>query len=157
QNGDSDLWMKPLKGSGVRAVALVNHRATAAATIGFKWSDIGLDSGEASVRDLWQHADRGIFDGGYEASVPPYGTVLLKVTGTPPPLPHGAIFLSDMLWTHASNYWGPVERDQSNGEKAPGGGHKITIAGRSYDKGLGTHAGSLIRYRLGARCSSFTV
>jgi alpha-galactosidase len=156
QDGTSDLWFKPLQGSGVRAVALVNHSSTAAAQIAFKWVEIGLADGAATVRDLWEHTDLGSFQSGYSATVPPEGTVVLKVTGAPPPLPRGATFLSDLVWTYAASYWGPVERDMSNGEKLPGDGHSLSIAGQTYAKGLGSHAGSLIRYRLGGRCSSFS-
>jgi alpha-galactosidase len=156
QDGNSDLWLKPLEGSGVRAVALVNHSSTAAAQIAFRWVEIGLADGAATVRDLWEHKDLGRFDGGYTATVPPYGTVLVKVSGAPPPLPRGPTFLSDLGWTYAASYWGPVERDSSNGEKLPGDGRPLSIAGHGYPKGLGSHAGSLIRYRLGGRCSSFT-
>jgi alpha-galactosidase len=49
-----------------------------------------------------------------------------------------------------------VERDLSNGEKLPGDGHPLSVAGHVYAKGLGSHAGSLIRYRLGGRCTTFT-
>jgi alpha-galactosidase len=153
RNGDSEMWMKPLQGSGVRAVALVNRSRSDAATIAFKWTDIGLADGMATVRDLWQHADRGAFAGGWSAEVPPDGTVLLKVTGAPPPLPHGTMALTDLDWTYAASYWGPVERDHSNGEEEAGDGHPLTVAGQTFARGLGTHAGSLVRYRLGGRCT----
>ena len=37
----------------------------------------------------------------------------------PPPPPTGTEYLSDLPWTSATNGWGPVERDRSNGETGP--------------------------------------
>ncbi len=49
------VWSKPLAGTNTRAVALFN-RGTAAASITVQWTDIGIPAGNATVRDLWQHA-----------------------------------------------------------------------------------------------------
>lgn len=35
----------------------------------------------------------------------------------------------DIPFLSASNGWGPVERDTSNGEQQPGDGHPITLNG----------------------------
>jgi hypothetical protein len=45
---------------------------------------------------------------------------------TPPPPPTGTVFVSDLAFLSATNGWGPVERDLSNGEIQPGDGHTIT-------------------------------
>jgi hypothetical protein len=34
------------------------------------------------VRDVWAHADLGVFDSGYTVSVPSHGAALLLVRGT---------------------------------------------------------------------------
>jgi glucose/arabinose dehydrogenase len=65
-------------------------------------------------------------------------------------------FLSDLQWTSATNGWGPVERDTSNGEHLAGDGNTITLNGATYSKGLGVHADSDVRYNLGGQCSRFT-
>ena len=65
-------------GHRVRAVMLFN-RTSDTAEISVNWSDIGLE-GDCLVRDLWEHEDKGIYDGEYSASVPSHGVVLLKVT-----------------------------------------------------------------------------
>ena len=65
-------------------------------------------------------------------------------------------YLSDMEWIEASNGWGPVERDTSNGETAAGDGNPITLDDVIYEKGLGTHAPSKVTYALGGDCSTFT-
>jgi hypothetical protein len=65
-------------------------------------------------------------------------------------------YLSDQQWLESQNYWGPVERDSSNGEQAAGDGHPLTIGGVTYAKGLGVHAPSDILFYNGEHCSSFT-
>ncbi|WP_329129157.1 NPCBM/NEW2 domain-containing protein [Streptomyces sp. NBC_01476] len=84
-------------------------------------------------------------------------TVTVPLTGSvtvfvPPPA--GTSYLSDLGWTAATNGWGPVEKDQSNGETAAGDGHPITISGTVYAKGLGTNAPSTVTYELGGLCST---
>jgi alpha-galactosidase len=69
----------------------------------------------------------------------------------------GTHALSDLTWASATNGWGPVERDRSNGEKAAGDGHTLTVNGTTYAKGLGTHAAGDVTYYLGRACSRLTV
>ncbi|MFD0369287.1 endo-alpha-N-acetylgalactosaminidase family protein [Streptomyces sp. NPDC127114] len=75
---------------------------------------------------------------------------------TLPPPPTADAWASDLDWTSASNGWGPVEKDGSNGETGTGDGGPLRIGGVTYAKGLGTHASAKIRYYLGGRCTSFT-
>jgi galactose oxidase len=65
-------------------------------------------------------------------------------------------FLSDQPWSFASNGWGPIERDHSNGDHLPNDGTALRLNGQVYDKGLGVHAPSRIRFRLDGHCSNFT-
>jgi glucose/arabinose dehydrogenase len=65
-------------------------------------------------------------------------------------------YLSDLTWTSATNAWGPVEKDKSNGEKAAGDGKTITLNTVTFAKGLGTNAASDIRYNLAGACSVFS-
>ena len=65
-------------------------------------------------------------------------------------------FLSDLSYTSATNAWGPIEKNQSNGEQGAGDGKPLTIGGQVYQKGLGVHAGSEIQYTLGGYCTTFT-
>jgi alpha-galactosidase len=79
QNG-LQIWSKPLGAGNVRAVALFN-RNSAAGSMTVSFTQIGLPNGPATVRDLWQHADLGTFDGSYTAStVPSHGVVMLRIT-----------------------------------------------------------------------------
>jgi alpha-galactosidase len=71
-----------------------------------------------------------------------------------PPAPKGTVALSDVPWVSATNGWGPVEKDMSNGETAAGDGRPISIRGTQYAKGLGTNATSDITYYLGGNCTS---
>jgi alpha-galactosidase len=73
------VWSKPLSGTNVRAVALLN-RDGSAASISVDFTQIGLSSGPASVRDLWQNADLGTSSGSYTATnVPSHGVVMLRI------------------------------------------------------------------------------
>jgi glucose/arabinose dehydrogenase len=47
-----------------------------------------------------------------------------------------------------TNGWGPIERDSSNGENREGDGGPIRLEGTTYDKGLGVHANSSIKFNL---------
>lgn len=64
-------------------------------------------------------------------------------------------YLSDQAWTAATNGWGLVERDKSNGEQAAGDGVAISLNAKKSTKGLGVHAASEIRYAINGGCSSF--
>jgi hypothetical protein len=64
-------------------------------------------------------------------------------------------FISDGAWSTVTNGWGPAEKDRSNGEQLAGDGLPLTLAGRTYAKGLGVHAGSNIRYAVNAACTTF--
>src|SRR5690606_32563236 len=64
-------------------------------------------------------------------------------------------YLSDMPWISAWNGWGPVERDRNNGENQGGDGGPLVINGTSFQKGLGAHANSDVRFDLGGACWSF--
>jgi alpha-galactosidase len=77
-DGGLEVWAKPLKQKGTVAVALFN-RSEADADVSASWSDVGLPPGKAKVRDLWAHADRGVFSDSFKANVPSHGVVMLKI------------------------------------------------------------------------------
>ncbi|MGO8750697.1 MAG: NPCBM/NEW2 domain-containing protein [Thermoguttaceae bacterium] len=76
KDGSREVWARPLV-DGTIAVGLFN-RGTEPATVKVTWSQLKL-AGPQPVRDLWQQRDAGQFDAAYEATVPPHGTVLVKV------------------------------------------------------------------------------
>lgn len=65
-------------------------------------------------------------------------------------------FVSDRAWTGAVSYFGPAERDQSNGERPAADGSVSTVNGVHYPKGIGTHAASDITVPLDGACTRFT-
>jgi hypothetical protein len=75
-------------------------------------------------------------------------------TAAAPP-PGGTTYISDMTFTQATNGWGPVERDRSNGEAGANDGTTLRLNGVAYTKGLGTHALSDVRVSLPAGCTRF--
>jgi hypothetical protein len=79
-----------------------------------------------------------------------------RIVGDYAPPPAGTVAVSDLPFLSATNGWGPVERDTSNGEQAAGDGKPITIAGQVYPKGLGTNSISDVQVYLGGKCTRFT-
>lgn len=75
--GNLQVWVKQLQ-DGSRAVALLN-RKDKPQRIAVLWTDLGI-SGRWKVRDLWNHEDKGAFDGRYSRMVPSHGTALLKLS-----------------------------------------------------------------------------
>ncbi|RZS63367.1 alpha-galactosidase-like protein [Agromyces ramosus] len=73
---------------------------------------------------------------------------------TPKPL-DGVNQLSDLEWLEQSNGYGPVERDQSNGQAAANDGRPIEIDDVTYAKGIGMHATGAVTAWLGGTCSTF--
>lgn len=76
----------------------------------------------------------------------------LLTQAAPPPPQHvpltGTTFMGELSPTSSSNGYGPVEINQSVGEGSANDGKRMSIDGRAYSRGLGTHAGSRIDYRL---------
>lgn len=149
--GNLEMWSRPIADTfTTRAVALFN-RGTNAATISVDWTAIGLATGPASVRDLWARSDLGVFSNRYSAIVPAHGAQLLKIAGAAP----SPVYVSDQHFRSADNGWGPVERDQSNGETAANDGRTLTLNGVTYSKGIGVHAPSRLECYLAGRVSRF--
>ncbi|MET0235221.1 MAG: glycoside hydrolase family 97 catalytic domain-containing protein [Kibdelosporangium sp.] len=68
----------------------------------------------------------------------------------------GNNYVSDLPFDSATNGWGPVERDMSNGESGGGDGRALSVAGTTYTKGIGVHAESDVVISLGGTCRTFT-
>ncbi|MBS1811906.1 MAG: PQQ-dependent sugar dehydrogenase [Acidobacteria bacterium] len=64
-------------------------------------------------------------------------------------------YLSDLNWASATNGWGPVEKDRSNGEQGATDGRTIALNGVTYQKGLGVHANSDVRFALNGAYKTF--
>jgi alpha-galactosidase len=154
QNGNLMVWAKPLAKSGDRAVVLLNA-TTKAAKLTASFTDIGLRRGEATVRDLWAHADLGTFRDRYSVTVEPHDASMVIVSGSEPTRPKGTVYLSDHPTTYAANPLGPFERNTTNGGQAAKDGKPIRIGGQTFEKGLGVAAPSALMYRLGPDCTTF--
>ena len=76
QNGELEVWSKPLSGGAV-AVGLFN-RGTSSAEMSVKLSDVGMASG-GKITDLWSGKTVKAKDGAVSASVAMHGVVLLRV------------------------------------------------------------------------------
>lgn len=70
--------------------------------------------------------------------------------------PAGSSYLGDLPQLSASNGWGPVEKDTSNGESNAGDGNPLTIGGTVFAKGLGVHAQSTVEFYAGGACTAVT-
>ena len=77
KDGETEIWLRPLSG-GAYAVGLFN-RGTADAHLEIKWEALELP-GKPRVRDLWAHKELGVKPGGFGATVPSHGVVLIRVS-----------------------------------------------------------------------------
>ena len=60
---------------------LLFNRSPTALAGNLTWAMLGLPPGtRAAVRDLWAHADQGVFTDVYSALVPPHDVVMIRVT-----------------------------------------------------------------------------
>ena len=78
-SGSTQIWAKSLQNPRTKAVLLFN-RGSSAQNIIVNWTDIGLVSGSASVRDLWTRTDRGTFSNSFTSSVSPHGVVMITIS-----------------------------------------------------------------------------
>jgi alpha-galactosidase len=77
-DGNSEVWVKPLAGSG-RALVLFN-RGDAPATIRATAEQLGYPpSVRARVRDLWAHKDLSRWSGSIQATVEPHGVAMFRI------------------------------------------------------------------------------
>lgn len=82
---------------------------------------------------------------------------LFLTTGPPIRASGTTLYVSDLVPVSATNGWGPVEKDKSNGDNATGDGRQLSLHSIKYNKGLGVHAPSEVHYSLvGMGCETFT-
>jgi len=78
QQGDSEIWTKPLSG-GRQAVLLLN-RGEQPTAIKAAWAQLGWPAAtRAGIRDVWAHRDLPRAAEGVTMTVPPHGVQLLVV------------------------------------------------------------------------------
>lgn len=156
---------KPLTGpgSGKSAVCLFNSSTNSSQTITVNWSDIGLPPGPAFVRDAFQQANVGYFTNSYTVTLSNQDCQLLTIDANAGPfLKTGTNYVSDLGylagWTNfglgswpldANGFLFPPQLD------AKAGGGPLTLAGKTYRKGLGVAFTSHLQYALGGLASRF--
>ncbi|HUB86732.1 MAG TPA: NPCBM/NEW2 domain-containing protein, partial [Verrucomicrobiae bacterium] len=148
----AEVWSKPLGYDfTTHAVALFNRSTSSSATITCYFTNLAFQPNTpVTVRDLWAHQDLGTFTNSFTTNVPAYGSILLKMVGTPVAAPSsGTNYLSDMQPIYAYTGSGTIVPDESIG------GHTITLDGVPYAHGIGVNSRSGVEYNLGGVCSQF--
>ncbi|MET7420936.1 NPCBM/NEW2 domain-containing protein [Dactylosporangium sp. NPDC005555] len=156
-NGDTEVWAKPMSDGSVAAVLF--NRGGAAASISTTTATLGLGgSSSYTTKNLWTGAT-GTTPGTLSATVPSHGVAMFRVTraGTLAGAPAaGTLQVSDLPWLASGNGWGPAERDRANGEQAAGDGGTLNVGGTTFAKGIGAHADAAVHVYLGRACRTFT-
>lgn len=146
-NGDLEVWVKPLgRDFTTFAVGLFN-RSNSTQTMSINWKDLRLDTNSVTVRDLWAKQDLGSTKGRYTAQVPSNGLALVKVVGTMDP--KATYWVSDIPFTQRANGYNYVQVDRSNGGKG------LKLGSTTYAKGFGTNAVSRIAVPLNRKFERF--
>jgi alpha-galactosidase len=79
-SGGIELWGKSLS-DGTIAIGIFN-RSDVPSDVRVPWSDMGVPS-PSEVRDLWLRAEVDVKPEGYQATLPPHGAALLRVSTWP--------------------------------------------------------------------------
>ncbi len=151
----AEVWSKPLGYDfTTRAVALLNRSTTTSANITCAWTNIGLQAGTATVRDLWAHTNLGTFTNSFTATVPPEGAVFLKVIGTPVSPPSaGTNYLSNLqlIYSYVSlnGFWQAPAKNRTIGRQT------MKLNGEAYTSGIGVTTTSGLEYNLGGSALRF--
>jgi alpha-galactosidase len=127
------------------------HNVGSGRTFTVRWQVTAPDGTAAGSYPLTA-TTRYLWDDGTRSASAAGSTTVVVVT----PLPAGTSQLGDDDWTSASNGWGPVERNTSNGEQAAGDGRTMTVQGATFQHGLGVHAASEVDYYAGGGCSTLS-
>jgi alpha-galactosidase len=137
--GNLETWCKELSSVNAKAVALFNS-SSVAADMTVHWTNLLLQPGPATVRDLWARAELGVFTDSFTTNVPSHGAVVLKITGTPfaPP-----VFLSALPYLTST---GAVNFDKSSGNYY--GFPVLSVADVFYPHGIEMEAPAAITYDL---------
>ncbi len=148
--GTNEVWSKTLGYDfSTKAVALLN-RIGPSTNITCYWTNLGLQAGPATVRDLWSHTDLGTFTNSFTTNVAATNVVMLKIVGVAPAPPvAGTNYLNDLQAVYAYTGSGTIVKDKSIG------GNPIRLGGVTHSRGIGVSAFSGVEYDLGGVCSRF--
>ncbi len=76
RKGHLEVWAKDME-DGSKAAGMIN-RGESEHEITVHWSDVGVRK-TRNVRDLWRQKNLGKHNGNFTASVPPHGTMLIRI------------------------------------------------------------------------------
>ncbi len=153
QNGNLEVWCKPLGTDGTaKAVALLN-RGSASANMSVSWTNLLLKAGAATVRDLWLHSDLGTRTNSFTTNVPSHGVVALKIVGASAGMP---VDLCDLPLYEAAWPTNKLGIDWFVKNSSVGGDRGDWYSDRQgqilngvwYPKGIGVQAPSVLNYSL---------
>jgi hypothetical protein len=160
-DGRVQILVKTLAERGGRAVAIFN-RGTEQADVSVNWQQLKLKAGsEASVRDLWTHADLPAGIDTLLITIAPRETRMLKVVGEP--LAGDGYFLTEMpgrinAAVDGVSIVNPDVTAISGGPRAdltPQGG-QISLGGHRQDHGIGIQANSRLEILTQGQFNRFT-
>jgi alpha-galactosidase len=77
QEGDIEVWVKPLGLKGEQKAIAILNRSTEEKVYALKAEKLGLHP-KSKLRDLWQHQDIGVFESLKPFNLPAHGIVILK-------------------------------------------------------------------------------
>ncbi len=158
-DGPHEVYNKPLA-DGTTAVLLLNKGAKKA-DITVRWDQIGL-SGTQPVRDLWARKDLGEFADSFTAhNLGQHEHMLIKVGRPGPPLPtpprvplekytvtrKGRTYLSDLYYVWKAGNAPAYDTTYT--------GDPITIAGKTFKKGLGCKSKCAVMFKVNGRADRF--
>jgi alpha-galactosidase len=170
KQGTAEIYAKPLTSSTglVRAVAILNRSTNVPVTVNFKWSEIGLPSGPATIRDIWQQTYCAISNDSFTVTVPTNMALFYKITpGVTRPINPGTNYLSDLNWLGGTfnNFTTngvsvpeqgfPIIRDKNTASVWNPAASALKINGKTYKKGLGLFAHSHVEFFLGGIVRAF--
>lgn len=164
-SGLGRVYAKPL-GSAYgdkKAVCVLNRSTNSTQTITVNWADIGLPANSvAVVRDVFQQANLGYYTNSYSVTLAAQDSRLLTITkGNAPFFNIGTNYISDLGyldgWTNSSVAGWPLGLGQ---QALPSrdvfySGAPLTLAGKTYKKGISMIANSRIQFALGGLASRF--
>jgi len=78
--GDTEIWAVPLTANSAVAVILLNRGMPNDTSITVEWSQIGIATGDAKVRDIWAQQTLGSYSNSFSATVAPHSVSFITVT-----------------------------------------------------------------------------
>jgi hypothetical protein len=132
----------------------LNRSTTASANITCVWTNLGLQAGTATVRNLWSHANLGTFTNSFTTTVSAEGAAFLKIVGTPVAPPGmGTNFLGNLqpvyAYVSSNGVWVAASKNKNIA------GQAMKLNGQAYTSGVDVTTTSGLEYNLGGSALRF--